>query len=65
MWITRCTALLVPITAVTDANIDRLQKIIVTDPPINTSLEAPLNALFKTVFTYPYIFLVLKIIEIL
>ena len=54
-----------PITAVTDANIDRLQKNIVTDPPINTSLEAPLNALFKTVFTYPYIFLVLKIIEIL
>ena len=46
-------------------NIDCVLKIIVTDPPINTSLEAHLNALFKTVFTYPYIFLVLKIIEIL
>ena len=56
---------LLPITAVTDANIDRVQKIIVADPLINTSLEAELNTLFKTVFTYPYIFLVLKIIEIL
>ena len=53
------------ITAVTDVIIDRVQKFIVADHPINTSLEAHLNALFKTVFTYPYTFLVLKIIEIL
>ena len=54
-----------PITTVTAKNIDRLRKVIVAVPSNNTSLEAHLNALFKTVFTYPYIFLVLKIIEIL
>ena len=54
-----------PITTITAANIGCVRKIIVADPPINTSLEAHLNALFKTVLTYPYIFLVLKIIEIL
>ena len=54
-----------PITTVATENIDHVRKIIVADPPINTSLEAHLNALFKTAFTYSYLFLVLKIIEIL
>ena len=49
-------ALTVPITTVTDANIDRVQKIIVADASINTSLEAQLKALFKTVFTSIHIY---------
>ena len=46
-------------------SIDRVSKIITADIPINTPSEAQFNALFKTVFTYSEIFLVMEIIEIL